>query len=92
VSGDRITASVDLLDGWVRLCYGALAYPGFQAEPARLRVGWSFEAYVPLPAAAQLAFGGKLATTALVEAGRIPARLSFVAQTSVLHVPGAQVH
>jgi len=61
-----LTAHVDLLDDWVRLAYGALSYPGFQAVPARLRIAYAFRAYVPLgPLRLDYAFGGKIAETAI---------------------------
>jgi hypothetical protein len=44
--GDTVTATIDLLNDWVRLCYGALAYSGFQAQPARLSVAYAYRAYV----------------------------------------------
>jgi hypothetical protein len=59
-----ITVRVALLNQWLRLCYGALAYPGFQQEPARLRVAYSYRAYVPIDdGRLELAFGGKIALT-----------------------------
>lgn len=42
-----LTVTVSLLDDWVRLCYGALSYPGFQNLPARLRLSFAYRAYVP---------------------------------------------
>ena len=64
-TADGLTARVDLLDDWVRLAYGALSYPGFQAVPARLRIAYAFRAYVPRGPDLQLdyAFGGKIAQT-----------------------------
>jgi len=44
-----VTVTVELLNDWVRLCYGALSQAGFQAEPARLEVGYYFRAYSPIP-------------------------------------------
>src|SRR5205085_785411 len=46
-AGDTYSASVGVLNDWVRLLYGALAYPGFQSEPASLEISYSYEAYVP---------------------------------------------
>ncbi len=48
-SAGGITVTVELLNDWVRLCYGALSQAGFQAEPARLEVGYSFRAYSVVP-------------------------------------------
>jgi hypothetical protein len=64
-AGDRIVATVALLDDWARLCYGALAYEGFQAEPARLSVAYSYPAYVSASDAPQTFIGGKIALMAL---------------------------
>jgi hypothetical protein len=47
--GEMIVARFRMTDRWARLAYGALAVEGFQAEPARLSVGYSFEAYIPVP-------------------------------------------
>jgi hypothetical protein len=68
-----MTATVSLLNQWVRLCYGALAYPGFQEEPARVRVAYAYRAYVPIEGGRlELAFGGKIALTEI--AGLHPRR------------------
>jgi len=72
--GETITARVSLLNQWVRLCYGALAYPGFQEEPARLRVAYAYRAYVPVDNdRLELSFGGKIALTEIAAvSGRLP--------------------
>lgn len=49
--GDSIVVQVPLLNDYVRVAYGDLAYPGFQSEPARLRVVYGFDAMVPMPLA-----------------------------------------
>ena len=90
--GDTITATVALLNQWVRLCYGALAYPGFQEEPARLRVAFAFRAYVPLrDHRLELAFGGKIALTEVAAASAlVPARVLrpvFEPARMALHLP-----
>ncbi len=65
--GDQVVAAFRLTDRWARLCYGALAYAGFQAEPARLVASYSFEAYVPLdPIKLQTVHGGKILATPVV--------------------------
>lgn len=46
--GDTVTLTFSLLNEWVRLCYGALSQPGFQREPARVRLTYSYEAYTPV--------------------------------------------
>jgi hypothetical protein len=91
VQGDVVRARVSLLDGWVRLCYGALAYEGFQAQPARLRISWSFAALVPVPPLSQIAFGGKLSAIPLLQAGPLPARAAFDPAAGALHLDGVQV-
>lgn len=58
-NGDTLTVTVALIGSWVRLCYGALAFPGFQQEPARLTVAYSFRAYA---AAGPVITGAVLAT------------------------------
>ena len=44
-SGTRWTVAFDLLNEWVRLCYGSLSQANFQAEPARIEASWSFDGY-----------------------------------------------
>jgi hypothetical protein len=64
---DRVIATFRLADHWARICYGSLAYPGFQAEPARVLTSYSFEGYVPLQPIRILALhGGKTLTTPVV--------------------------
>jgi hypothetical protein len=46
-SGNIIEATITLMDKWVRLAYGALAYPNFQSQPAKLSIAYAFPAYVP---------------------------------------------
>jgi hypothetical protein len=43
--GDDYIVTFDIADDWVRLLYGALSTPGFQSEPARLRVAYTFPGY-----------------------------------------------
>lgn len=63
-SAETITATVRLIDDWVRLCYGALAVAGFQTDPPRLETVYTYRAYVPLdPNRIHLVFGGKIAIT-----------------------------
>lgn len=47
-SGDTWTVTFDLLNEWVRLCYGSLSQAGFQAQAAQAEATWSFNAYVPI--------------------------------------------
>lgn len=59
-TGERIRATFSLLDDWARATYGALALEGYQSEPARVSVAYTFPCYRPVggrkPA---LDFGGK---------------------------------
>lgn len=65
-AGDAIDVAVDLLDDWLRLAYGSIAYPGFQAQPPELSVAYSFRGYVPIDAGnLQLLFDRKQALVAL---------------------------
>lgn len=43
--GDVVTVTVPLIDDWARLAYGALSQPGFQTEPARIGIAWSFQGW-----------------------------------------------
>jgi hypothetical protein len=62
--GNTITATVGLLDDWVRLCYGALSQPNFQTQPARLVVSYAFPGIVLLPPRViEFDYGGKVALT-----------------------------
>lgn len=69
--GKTITATLQLINEWVRICYSAVAYPDQQAQPARLRLAYAFRAYVPLPADVGAAIaGGKIAQTRIVDSAR----------------------
>ncbi len=62
--GETAVVTLYLIDDWARACYGALAYPGYQTEPARLVTSYSFKAYVAVPRLSLLvAHGGKEAVT-----------------------------
>ena len=64
--GAALTATVPLLDDWARLAYGALSQAGFQVEPARLAVSWSFKGWQQLVLDDEMvAFGGKAAQLAV---------------------------
>lgn len=52
-----LTAVVPLLAAYVRAAYGALALAGFQSEPARLHIAYSFDAMVLTHIALTLAHG-----------------------------------
>jgi hypothetical protein len=47
-SGGVVTVTVELQGEFVRLLYGALAYPGYQSAPPRLELAYAFSAYVPV--------------------------------------------
>ena len=66
--GDVLVASVDLIDSWARLCYGALSVAGFQTQPARVEVAWSFGGCTVLhPWQFELVSGSKAAVLQLAE-------------------------
>jgi hypothetical protein len=60
-AGRTITATFELLDDWARIAYGALAHAGFQSQPARVSVAYSYEGYAPKAQAlaAAVLYGGK---------------------------------
>lgn len=62
-----LTATIDLINDWARLCYGALAVAAFQQQPARLIVSYTFSAYTPLRAnLVHMVWGAKTALTPVV--------------------------
>lgn len=64
--GDVVHAEVALIDDWVRLAYGSLAYPDFQSSTPQLSVAYSFRGYVPISEHnLQLLFDRKAALVAL---------------------------
>jgi hypothetical protein len=64
-----VRATLSFMDDWARLAYGALAYPGFQSEPARVHVAYAFRGYSLMVAGLiHPVFGGKDART---EIGRL---------------------
>nr|WP_047167146.1 hypothetical protein [Sphingomonas sp. Y57] len=64
--GDAVHAEVALIDDWVRLAYGSLAYPDFQNRAPELSVAYSFRGYVPIDEGKlQLLFDRKAALVAL---------------------------
>lgn len=44
----ELRVTVDVAGDWLRLCYGALAQPGFQSRAATVHVAWAFEGYTPV--------------------------------------------
>jgi hypothetical protein len=92
--GNAIVATVDLLNDWARLCYGALAYPGFQAQPARLAVSYAYRAYTPIAdGRPELLYGGKISSLQLLaHADKLPATVDrpvFLASNRTVHLPTA---
>jgi hypothetical protein len=82
-----LSVAVNLLDDWVRLCYGALSSAGFQAQPVRASVTYAFRVYRPHHADVPLLVGGKIpslliASTA-AEIGRL-GRPVYIADRRVL--------
>jgi hypothetical protein len=66
--GQTVVATINLMDDWVRMSYGALAFPEFQpGEQVKVVVHYSFEAYREIRPGSQdpifyLAYGGKSIT------------------------------
>ncbi len=82
--GEVLTARVSLLDAWARMAYGALSQAGFQVEPARVSVVWTFrgcEHVVIEPDT--IVWGGKLSV--------LPIRYSPPKPTEPLRQPGPLV-
>ena len=66
-SDGTLTATIELLNDWARLCYGALAVANFQQQPARLIVSYAFNAYTPMRAnLVHMVWGAKTALTPVV--------------------------
>jgi len=94
--GDALVVEVELLDDWVRLLYGALAYGGFQDAPARLSIAYAFPAYAPgSEIHLQGALTSKISKLDLVATLRKsrggPSRPVFETATRTLHFPGGEV-
>jgi hypothetical protein len=69
--GDAVHVEIGLIDDWVRLAYGSLAYSGFQSRPPELSVAYSFRGYVPITEGnLQLLFDRKAALVALATGPR----------------------
>lgn len=47
-AGDNVDVTVELMDDWLRLAYGSIAYAGFQTQVPELSVAYSFRGYVPI--------------------------------------------
>ncbi|KQX17949.1 MULTISPECIES: hypothetical protein [unclassified Sphingomonas] len=69
--GEAVHAEIGLIDDWVRLAYGSLAFSGFQNRPPELSVAYSFRGYVPITEGnLQLLFDRKAALVALATGPR----------------------
>jgi hypothetical protein len=94
--GDTVTATVLLLNEWVRLCYGALAMEDFQTLPAQIQVAYTFSGYVPIKEGdLELTFGGKALHTPVVysaaEAATLRGATFFDATTLTYVQPRTEV-
>jgi hypothetical protein len=75
--GDLVVAEIALLAKYVRAAYGSLALAGFQREPARLQVAYSFDALVPSQQfVLTLAYAGKIAQTPVAATAAQQAQLA----------------
>jgi hypothetical protein len=91
-----LVVTVELINDWVRLCYGALAYAGFQTQPAQLLVAYAYRAYTPVPAKPPVVlWGGKISALRIAnEARDLPRRLdapAFVAADRSIRLPSGKV-
>jgi len=94
-TASEIIVVVDVLGEWARLLYGSLAYPGFQSEPARLKIAYAFTAYVPISEVPlRFAYTNKVAAVLLVSSARdVPAILDGPAldiSSATVHLPGSK--
>lgn len=90
--GDTLTATVELLNDWVRLCYGAISTPGFQSQPARIHISYIFPVYMAAGGKEiQVVFGGKQAMIPVIyspeEINKTREKLFFDAATANLRTP-----
>jgi hypothetical protein len=87
-----VTATFELADPWSRVAYGALGVPGGRDEPARLIVGYEFDAMVKV-------LGGVLTPLATSKIALLPIRLgrdlergaSFDPSALTVHFPDGEV-
>ncbi|MDH3733771.1 MAG: hypothetical protein OEU54_09565 [Gemmatimonadota bacterium] len=69
---DTWLVEAQLFGDWVRLAYGALSSPGFQASPVEISLTYRFEGAVPLGDKIMIsAFGGKIAAVPVVAAAAV---------------------
>ena len=91
--GEMITCNVKVLNEWVRLSYGALAVEGFQAEPVRIQIFFSFASYVVVRKGdLELVFGAKALHTPVIysslEASRLLKNETFLDATTLTYSKG----
>jgi hypothetical protein len=96
LAGTVASVEVELLDDWVRLAYGALAYDGFQGQAARLSLAYAFTAAVEISTLRfDAALTGKIALTPVVSRpASIPERVDrpiVDASTRTVHLPEGQL-
>ncbi|MBG6072038.1 MULTISPECIES: hypothetical protein [unclassified Polaromonas] len=65
-SGNRLVATVELMNDAARTAYGSLSTAGFQTEPARLEVAFQFSGYAPVVNRPPLVLGGKISSAVLL--------------------------
>lgn len=64
IQGDQVIARIRLLNQWVKIAYGALAYENFSHSAPAVRTGYNFEAYRVVKEDTKIViFGGKMAAT-----------------------------
>lgn len=95
-TGGTLVATVELINDWVRLCYGAIAHANFQSIPPTVSVAYSFEAYVPVRHQDfELAFGAKALQTQVVysavEANRLAGQVYLDAKELTYRLPNSEI-
>lgn len=65
-SGNRLVATVELMNDAARTAYGSLSTAGFQSQPARLEVAFQFSGYAPVLNRPPLVLGGKISSAVLL--------------------------
>ena len=92
---NHIQVAFRLLNDWVRLAYGSLAFSDFQpGEPARISAAYNFEAYIVIDQRKlELAAGGKGFTVPMVVGTRSTGEyLHVTMDDGVVHFPGGELH
>lgn len=90
LDGGVVRATIKLIDDWVRLCYGALAFANFQTQPPRVSVAYLYDAYVPVPVRLPPIIDGiKLAETPVI---RTPGQAMALSRQSYLDATSLSYH